>query len=580
MEPKRDKLNFFSTLKFINGYLDHLRVQLILFYLGFLVDTLIGIITPILLGIMIDQMVYYRNLPLFIRVAEVSFGLSVFSCISYYLLYELYSHVWNQMIYRFRCKMFGVVMKMDAEEMANSNYGDMAQMTQWKAMECVHFMIRNVIHNINNYIKIIVCLFVLYVIHPWIALVVIVMVPISVAVSWKFGKKIRQERARNQDAYGDYVGWLYEVFGALKDIRLLGAEHRVHTVFHRHQDALIQTDVRAGIAALKAQSVIANANVWLQMLLYVVLALLAAWQGFSIGSVVVVLTFFATLTRSLKQVSERYMDMQNRMAVIQRIKDLIERPASERQEKQAAIKVREGNVEFSELTFSYRGKDPVIRGFNLHIKHGEKVALVGGSGCGKTTLSYMLLGFYAPQKGKICIDGQDISEYSLCSLRENVGVVQQDVLIFDGSIRYNIMLGNPDAGEEQFIKACKAAGVYEFAMEYEEGFDTILGKKGRQLSGGQKQRVAIARTYLRNPAILIFDEATASLDNETEAMIHQAWKGMLTGRTAIVIAHRLSSVMLCDRVALMEGGRIVETGEPEMMKRSSQRFRSLFAIRE
>ena len=191
-----------------------------------------------------------------------------------------------------------------------------------------------------------------------------------------------------------------------------------------------------------------------------------------------------------------------------------------------------------------------------------------------------MLGFFQQEDGEIRIDGKNISECTLESVRKSIGVVQQDVLIFDGTVRYNIMLGNENATEEDLIRVCKAAGVYDFVMEMEEQFETVLGRNGRQLSGGQKQRIAIARIYLKNPPIIIFDEATASLDNETELKIHEAWKKMLERRTAIVIAHRLSSVMLCDRVAILSEGSIAETGKPDEMRRSSDRFRNLFAIME
>ena len=216
----------------------------------------------------------------------------------------------------------------------------------------------------------------------------------------------------------------------------------------------------------------------------------------------------------------------------------------------------------------------------MTLQVGEKIAVVGESGCGKSTLAYMLLGFYRPQSGEILIDGKPIQQYTLSSLRENIGIVQQDVLIFDGTVRENIMIGRTNASEDDMIQACKAAGVYDFVMEMDDQFDTKLGRNARKLSGGQKQRIAIARVYLKNPSILIFDEATASLDKETEGQIHMNWEKVLQGRTAIIIAHRQSSVMLCDRVAIMQNGRIIEEGKPEQMEKESAAFRTLFAIQE
>lgn len=579
-KKKEEALNFFGALRFVNQFLDKMHLQLVLFYLGWLFDTVVGVLSPVLFGVMINQMVYYRNLPLFIQVGLAFFGLSVFSCVQYFLLYELYGYFWNGLIYRVRCRLYSVVQKMDARTMANTNYGDTAQLIQWQVMECVSFVVRNVIHNINNYINILICLVIACLISPWIALVLTVMVPVSVYISYKYGKRIREQQAKNQEAYGKYISWLYEIFNALRDIRLLGAEKRVFRLFHKHQETLIDTKVKAGFETLKAEHIIAGSNTWIQMVLYAVLAFLAFSGGLSIGSVFVILAYFESLTESLRSVSDRYMDAQFRVSVIQRIKDLMEQPVADDREEGNPLSVTQGDIRFRGLTFAYQEGHPVVENLDLHIRGGEKVAVVGESGCGKTTLSYMLLGFYEPQAGQIEIDGQDITGCQLHSIRDKVGVVQQDVLIFDGTVRTNIMLGNESATEEELVRACKAAGIYDFIMEMEDQFDTVLGRDGRQLSGGQKQRIAIARTYLKNPPILIFDEATASLDNETEAQIHEAWKKVLEGRTAIIIAHRQSSVMLCDRVAMMKDGHIARTGEPEDLRRSSEDFRRLFAIQE
>ena len=574
----KEMLGFWGAMKFVNRFLDKLHLQLVLFYLGWLFDTVLGILSPVLFGVMINQMVYYRNLPLFTQIGLAFFGLSCFSCVQYFLLYELYGYFWNGLIYRVRCRLYSVVLKMEAERMADANYGDMAQLIQWQVMECVSFVVRNGIHNINNYINILICLLISYLISPWIALVLIVMVPVSVFISYKYGKKIRQEQSRNQETYGKFISWLYEIFQALKDIRLLGAENHVNRLFHRHQKVLVQTDVEAGMATLKAEHMIQNTNTLIQMVLYLVLAFLAFSGGLSIGSVIVILTYFHSLTESLGAVSSRYMDAQFRISLISRMKDLMEQPVEDDREDKDALKVTEGKISFRKLSFAYQEGTNVIENLNLEIRGGERVAIVGESGCGKTTLSYMLLGFYEAYEGEIAIDGQNIAQCSLRSLRENIGVVQQDVLIFDGTVRYNIMLGNREASEDEMIRACKAAGVYDFIMEMEDGFETVLGREGRQLSGGQKQRIAIARIYLKNPPVLIFDEATASLDNETEAQIHKAWQKVLEGRTAIVIAHRQSSVMLCDRVALLKDKHIAEMGTPKDMQKNSDSFRTLFAI--
>lgn len=340
-----DRLSFFGAVKFVNQFLDQMHFQLVLFYLGWLFDTVVGVLSPVLFGVMINQMVYYRNLPLFIRVGLAFFGLSVFSCIQYFLLYELYGYFWNGLIYRVRCRLYSVVQRMEAKAMADANYGDMAQLIQWQVMECVSFIVRNVIHNINNYINILICLVISYLISPWIAMVLTVMVPVSVFISYKYGKRIREEQGRNQEAYGKYISWLYEIFRALKDIRLLGAEYHVNRLFHRHQKILIRSGVKAGMATLGAENIIANANTWIQMILYAVLAFLAFSGGLSIGSVIVVLAYFHSLTESLQNVSGRYMDAQFRISVIQRIKDLMEQPTADDRKEKEPLAVTAGRRE-------------------------------------------------------------------------------------------------------------------------------------------------------------------------------------------------------------------------------------------
>ena len=580
MKKKSSTLNFIETLHFLSQFFDNLYHRFFLFYIGRLVAMLEEILVPILIGIMINQIVYYKNFSVFLQISVVFLLVCVFSCVIYYLAYGIYSDFWTRILERVRVKLYSHVLHMEAEQMANANYGDLAQSIQGKAMECVQFVVKNIIHNINNILYIIICLFIIFQINPFIGGVFVVMVPISGFVSWKYGKKIRIERSRNQESYGNYISWLYEVFVSFKDLRLLGAENCIKNKFLYYQKDLINTDIKAGVAALIAQNIIANVNVWIQMVLYIVLALLAIEKNLSIGSVMVVLTYFSSLTNCLKMVCENYMDAQNRMSIIQRLKDIMELPLAEDISGAVSLTIKEANVEFTDVSFAYRHKECVLNNFSMTLKAGEKIAVVGESGCGKSTLAYMLLGFYQPQSGEILIDGKPIQRYTLSSLRENVGIVQQDVLIFDGTVRENIMIGRPDASEEDLIQACKAAGVYDFVMEMEGQFDTKLGRNARKLSGGQKQRIAIARVYLKNPLILIFDEATASLDKETEEQIHMNWEKLLQGRTAIIIAHRQSSVMLCDRVALMRNGKIIEEGKPEQMEKESVAFRTLFAIQE
>jgi ATP-binding cassette subfamily B protein len=219
-----------------------------------------------------------------------------------------------------------------------------------------------------------------------------------------------------------------------------------------------------------------------------------------------------------------------------------------------------GEIVFDRVTFSYNRDRSIIENVSLHIAPGETVALVGPSGAGKTTICNLIPRFYDVQKGSIRIDGVDVRDFTQRSLRQNIGIVQQDVFLFTGTIRENIAYGKIDTTDEEIIAAAKQANAHEFIMELEKGYDTYAGERGVMLSGGQRQRIAIARIFLKNPPILILDEATSALDSETEAVIQDALFKLSQNRTTLVIAHRLATVRRADRILVLTDDGIVEEG--------------------
>jgi subfamily B ATP-binding cassette protein MsbA len=220
------------------------------------------------------------------------------------------------------------------------------------------------------------------------------------------------------------------------------------------------------------------------------------------------------------------------------------------------------------VSFSYLGRSPALCDIDLEIQPGEIVAFAGPSGAGKTTIANLIPRLYDPTEGRVLIDGVDVKQMDPQRLRQHMSIVPQETLLFGGTVRENIAYGRSNATDEQIIAAAKAANAHEFITQLPEGYDTQVGERGTQLSGGQRQRVAIARAVVRNPRIMILDEATSSLDNESETAIHKALDTILEGRTAIIIAHRLSTIRDADRIIVMESGRIVETGShDELLER-------------
>jgi ATP-binding cassette subfamily B protein len=267
------------------------------------------------------------------------------------------------------------------------------------------------------------------------------------------------------------------------------------------------------------------------------------------------------------------------MASSRRILDLIGTPVAIRDQAGAHnIDVVRGAIEFRDLTFAYASGEPVLQNINIKIEPGETIAFVGQTGSGKSTLIKLLLRFYVPDTGEILVDGQRIETLSLDSLRRRIGFVSQDVFLFQGTIRENIAYGSEGATFEEIKAAADAAEAAEFIERMPEGFDTIVGERGQKLSGGQRQRLSIARALLKNPPILILDEATSAVDNETEAAIQRSLQRISHSRTTLVIAHRLSTIVHANRIYVVDRGAIAEQGTHEELRNMNGIYAALWAV--
>ena len=271
---------------------------------------------------------------------------------------------------------------------------------------------------------------------------------------------------------------------------------------------------------------------------------------------------------------------QNGVSGFKRFTEVMEEEPEKDSENAKVLENAEGFIEFRDVHFGYNDEKEILHGVNLKIEKGKKLALVGPSGGGKTTLCHLLPAFYKLKdgNGSITIDGNDIKDLTIESVRKNIGIVHQDVFLFMGTFRENILYGKPDATEEEIINAAKRANIHDYIVSLEKGYDTNIGERGVKLSGGQKQRLSIARIFLKDPAILILDEATSALDNTTEVMIQEALDELCKGRTTLVVAHRLSTIRNADEIVVIEDGNITERGTHEELIRNSGTYSHLYSL--
>ena len=290
---------------------------------------------------------------------------------------------------------------------------------------------------------------------------------------------------------------------------------------------------------------------------------------------IVSINLFLTPVTTLINFMEQY---QNGVTGFQRFLEVMDAlPEEESSDAKDAGRLR-GHIEFRDVCYGYEGEKDVLRDFSLDVGEGKTFALVGPSGSGKTTICHLIPHFYEISSGQILIDGTDIYEFSRESLRKNIGIVQQDIYLFNASVRDNILYGKLDATEEEVETAAKRANIHDYIMTLPEGYDTQIGERGVRLSGGQKQRLSIARVFLKNPPILILDEATSALDNTTEIMIQQSLDELCRGRTTIVVAHRLSTIKNADEIAVISQGKIAEQGSHNELMQLNGEYAKLYRL--
>jgi ATP-binding cassette, subfamily B, bacterial len=281
----------------------------------------------------------------------------------------------------------------------------------------------------------------------------------------------------------------------------------------------------------------------------------------TVGTLVAFLGYIGGLFGPVQSLTTLYQTIQKASVSLETIFDLLDADDSVQDVPEAAdAPPLTGAVRFEGVTFGYQPERPVLDGFTLDVRPGETIALVGPSGSGKTTITQLLQRFYHPQGGRILVDGLDVQRMTQTSLRRQIGTVFQDPHLFNDTVRENIAYGSPDASEEDVVAAAKAANAHDFIMALPEGYDTVVRERGSRLSGGQRQRIAIARALLKRPPILVLDEATSALDAESERLIQDGLEVLLKGRTAFVIAHRLSTVVDADRIVVVRDGRVAEVG--------------------
>ena len=397
---------------------------------------------------------------------------------------------------------------------------------------------------------------------PALSIFMLATFPVIVVLAFVFGKFIRKLSKKTQDQLADANVIVDETIQSISSVKSFTSELFEILRYRKSMSGVVKTALR--VAKYRAA--------FISFIIFMIFGGIVAvmWYGatlvqsgdMSVGDLLSFVLYTTFIGASIAGIGDLFGQVQKAVGASERILEIQNEEPEQDLSKPKSGENLHGDIQFSQVAFSYptRSELPVLKGINLRINAGEKIALVGHSGAGKSTIVQLLMRFYGVSVGSISIGGKNISEMDLTALRAHIGIVPQEVILFGGTIGENIRYGKPEATDQEIIEAAQQANALEFIQSFPEGFDTLVGERGVKLSGGQRQRIAIARAVLKNPSILVLDEATSSLDSESEHLVQQALDLLMKDRTTIIIAHRLATIREVDKIYVLENGQVIESG--------------------
>ena len=566
--PKLQFAKHKSTIRRILNYIGVYKWLVLLSVILAAVTVALTLYAPILVGEGVDLIlgpgnVDFQGLLAVLKKIAVVVALTA-------LTQWLMNHMNNQITYHvvqdIRVKAFQHIQDLPLKYLDSHPYGDIVSRLIADIDQFSEGLLMGFTQLFTGVLTIIGTLGFMLAVNPVITAVVVLVTPLSLFVAAFIARKTFSMFQLQSQTRGELTTLVDEMIGNEKVVQAFGYEKEAQARFEEINERLRGYSLRA----IFFSSITNPATRFVNSMVYASVGAagaFAAIRGFlSVGQLSIFLSYANQYTKPFNEISGVVTELQNALACAARVFALMDEPPFEPEDEDAVeLKQADGSVALENVSFSYQPEVPLIEDLNLDVKPGQRIALVGPTGCGKTTIINLLMRFYDVQKGAIRVSGTDIRHMTRESLRESYGMVLQETWLKSGTIRENIAYGRPDASEEEIIQAAKDAHAHSFIRRMPQGYDTVLSEDGGNLSQGQRQLLCIARVMLCNPAMLILDEATSSIDTRKEIRIQKAFAAMMEGRTSFIVAHRLSTIQEADVILVMKDGHIIEQGTHESL---------------
>ena len=556
-----------SVLKRILKQLKHYKLWIALTIVLAIITVAGTLIVPIFFGQVIDLIIEGQpfNPDIFNKFIIIGVSIAV-TCIAQWLMNVINNRITYNVVKDIREEAFRNIQHLPLKFIDGHSYGDIVGRTIADVDQFADGLLMGFTQLFTGVLTIVGTLVIMLVINWIIALVVVVITPLSLFVAKFIASHTYSMFKKTSEVRGEQTAFIDEMIGNLKVVQAFSHEDENLEKFDEVNDRL----TKASLKSIFFSSLVNPSTRFINSIVYAAVALTGALMlilstplpfAFTVGVLTSLLAYANQYTKPFNEISGVVTELQNAIACAGRIYEIIDEPAEIPDSSNAlSLEKVDGEVAFKNVYFSYTADKKLIKNLNLNVKAGQRIAIVGPTGCGKTTLINLLMRFYDPVSGTISVDGNDVLNVTRKSLRGHYGMVLQDTWLKNGTVRENILMGKPNATEEEMIEAAKAAHSHNFIMQLPYGYDTVIAEDGGNLSQGQKQLLCITRIMLSLPPMLILDEATSSIDTRTERRIQDAFAKLMSGRTSFIVAHRLSTIQEADLILVMKDGDIIEQG--------------------